>query len=118
MPESVQFGLRVYFDGDCRFCRRSARILQSLVLPVQTPVMPGQIDPEIFRLMVEHNSWVVLTGDNQSHLKADAFAVVLEQSPFFFWRWSAIPLRWPPVMAVADVIYRWIARNRSRITCA
>ena len=47
---------------------------------------------------------------------ADAVPELLRRIPR--WRWAAVVLGAPGVRGVARRVYRWIAANRMRISCA
>lgn len=102
--------LRLYFDGGCDFCRKTALIFRALTLPAYVPIAPAQDEPAIHAQMVEEKSWVVIDPRGQAHYRTEAVATALSYSPAF--RWLAPILRAAPVQRLGDTIYRAVERNR------
>ncbi|MBP9864845.1 MAG: DUF393 domain-containing protein [Candidatus Omnitrophica bacterium] len=71
--------IRIFYDGDCGFCKRMTLILKTYLLIPLSAIRPAQEIPEIAEQMERENSWVVLDGNGQAHYKFDAFLVVLSQ---------------------------------------
>lgn len=83
------------------------------MLGLSVPLEPAQSDPEILRVMEEQRSWVVIDDDGSMHLRTDALAVVISHS----WARPLAPwLRRKRVERIGDSIYRWIERNRGRLS--
>ncbi len=108
-PERM--GLRVYYDSDCGFCRKTARILRSLLLAPDTYVAPGDVDPEIQDAIDREDSLVVDTHDGRRHFREDALRELFGASPVV--GWIARPLLgFGPFARIAGWKYAWVARNR------
>lgn len=107
-----RLGLRVYYDGDCGFCKRGARLLHTFLLLPETPLLPAQSDATVHEAMVKHHSWVVRDAKGRLHVKWAAFLAVLRQSPVAFW--LAPLLAFPPIAAVGRRFYEFVAANRHR----
>lgn len=71
--------IRIFYDGECGFCKRMTLILKTFLLIPSNAIRPAQEIPEIAEQMARENSWVVLDGRGQPHYKFDAFLVVLSQ---------------------------------------
>lgn len=69
--------LRIFYDGECGFCRRMILILKTFVLIPAEAIRPAQDIPEIAEQMERENSWVVLDEHGRAHYKFDAFLVTL-----------------------------------------
>ena len=100
----------IYYDPDCGFCEKTALLLREFLLPPSTPVLPASADPEMLRLLREHNSWVVRGADGQVHLKWRAVSYVLSES-LLLW-----PLAWFMDLGLLrrcfERLYDLIGRNR------
>lgn len=107
-----RLGLKVYYDGDCGFCKRGARLLHTFLLLPETPLLPAQSDATVHETMVKHHSWVVTDAKGHRHVKFDAFLAVLRQSPVAFWLAPLLAL--PPVAALGRRFYEFVAANRHR----
>jgi len=73
--------IRIFYDGDCGFCKRMTLILKTFLLIPTSDIRPAQEIPEIAAQMERENSWVVLDGRGQAHYHFDAFLVVLSKLP-------------------------------------
>lgn len=103
-------GIKIYYDEPCTFCHKISHILRTFLLPKQVPVTPAQEQAEIYALMQEHDSWVVVDHQGNKHLRWDAIALVFRRSPIF------APLGWlfglPIISRLGDRIYGWVAAHR------
>jgi hypothetical protein len=73
--------IRIYYDGGCLFCFKTALLLREFCLPGTVPIAKAETHPEAKRLLETHNSWVVYDDTGAPRLKWDAVAYVLRQSP-------------------------------------
>lgn len=76
--------IRIYYDPDCGFCLKIARLLREFCLETTTPVRPASDDAETLSLLRKTNSWVVYGSNNEIYLKWNAVSYVLRQSPLFW----------------------------------
>ena len=84
-------GIKIFYDGDCSFCKKSVYLLRSILGLSNAPVMPAQSSAAIHTLMERHNSWVVVDGKGRHHFAFEAGLVIFHHS------------RWPKILA-------WMAR--------
>src|SRR6185436_272022 len=105
-----RMGLRIYYDGDCTFCRKAVLLIKEFCLWPEAFVEPAQVSDEIYREMQLHNSWIVIDHQNRSHYKFEALTYILKQSPIFFLPGSL--LSWPPLAKAGHVLYELVANNR------
>ncbi|GAA4834529.1 thiol-disulfide oxidoreductase DCC family protein [Saccharopolyspora rosea] len=103
------------YDGDCGFCTRSARWAERL--PVRMRVLAWQeADLAAYRTTEDRARHEVLWVAPSGRVFGGAAAVAeLLKRCRLPWR----PLGWllsaPVVRTAADLVYRWVAANRSRI---
>lgn len=103
------------FDGDCGFCRCSARFLEQRVRPRAAVVAYQQADLDGLSLTTQQCSEAVqwVSGDvHRSGARAIA-AVLCEGSRG--WRLLGSLIDAAPVRPLAGYVYRLVARNRSRL---
>ena len=104
-------GLKIFYDGDCGFCKKSVLILRAFFLRPDTPVLPAQSSPEIEREMLKRNSWVTRDSGNKNHYKFDAFLAICRASPLLrpFSRVLGLPL----LRFLGTQVYETIAGHRA-----
>ncbi len=109
-PKSKQ-SIKIYYDGDCGFCLKTAKIFRTFCLPDGVPILPAQKHKAIRPIFEAEDSWVVSTGDGNQLTKWTAVAFVLRQSPIF-WIFGKF-FEWAPAARFGDRLYRFIGDNRS-----
>ena len=107
-PERL--GLRMYYDGDCGFCRKTCLLLRTFLLLRETPITAAQEVEEIHRTMIERDSWVVIDHDGQQYVRWRAVALVFRRS-FLFWALGAL-VDWVLLRPLGDRIYGLVAKHR------
>ena len=111
-PERL--GLRIYYDGDCGFCKSTCLLLRMFLLPREAVIAPAQTDPEMNAILEAQTTWIVVDYDGTRYLRWDALALVFRRS-FFFW-----PLGWffalGPIRRIGEAFYTWVAANRFRLS--
>jgi predicted DCC family thiol-disulfide oxidoreductase YuxK len=105
--------LRIYYDGDCAFCRKSSRLLREALLLPESLLAPASDSARAQTLMQAHHSWVVIDHDDTAHLKWAAFVALVRHSPVF-WPLSGL-LRLRPVSALGLRAYEHIAQHRKTV---
>lgn len=78
-------GLKIYYDEQCSFCRKSVGLLTTFFLLPETQIIPAVKNRKVFSEMNKHNSWIVVDYKNKKYFGFDAF------QPVFF----ASPILWP-----------------------
>ncbi len=109
LPERRQ-RIRIYYDEDCGFCRKTCLIFRALGMPPATEVLPAQQTAEIREILERENSWVVEDEKGRRWLRWEAVA----------WCWRRSAILWPlglifaapPMNMLGDRIYRFIATHR------
>ncbi len=106
-------GIRIYYDGECDFCRKTCLILRAFCLPETVPIRPAQSEPEALALMEKHDSWVVYDSDGEVYLRWQAVNFILKMSPIFWPIGHLLDLGiWAKPL---DRLYGVIGRNRMRL---
>lgn len=106
-------------DGDCGFCQRSADWLQKH-FPGQWVNAPSQtLDLAVHGLTqkdVDTQVWLLIPDANgfRRYGGAKAVAKLLFLQPKFYIKPIAIFAFLPMTSQIAHVVYRWVAKNRSR----
>ena len=103
------------YDGDCGFCRCSARFLEQRVRPDVSVVAYQRADLGSLSLTAEQCSEAVqwVSGDVRRS-GARAISAVLRASSLQ-WRLIGSLIDFVPVRPLAAVVYGLVARNRSRL---
>ncbi|MBL7664699.1 MAG: HTTM domain-containing protein [Bacteriovoracaceae bacterium] len=107
-PNRLAF--QIFYDEECGFCKKTVCILKGFFLIPEAKMAPAQSQPEINELMLKHNSWVVITADNQKKIKFEAIVTFFGQSPLIgdFSKLLNIPI----FFKVGTKIYEWVASHR------
>lgn len=110
----------VLYDGDCSFCRRTVRRLQRLdrddrlaLVPYQDREVAESFDWLSSDALAEALHVVSPAGEVWTGARAVERLVPLLRGG----RVAALMFRLPLVRAIADRVYRWVARNRHRLGC-
>jgi predicted DCC family thiol-disulfide oxidoreductase YuxK len=112
----VRRARKVLFDADCGICTYLCRVVQRLdrchrltfIANQDREHFPASIAPELLERTV-----VVLLPDGGWVTEARAVFEVLRALPFGVLAWW---LRVPGVAGLANVLYRLVSRNRTRIS--
>jgi predicted DCC family thiol-disulfide oxidoreductase YuxK len=105
-----RMGLRIYYDGDCTFCRKAVLLIKQFCTWPDTLVEPAQASAEIYREMQLHNSWIVIDHRNRHHFRFEALTYICKQSPIFFL--PGFLLSWAPLTKAGNALYERVASNR------
>lgn len=103
------------FDGDCAFCRCSARFLEQRVRPRASVVPYQQTDVASLSLSADEcREAVQWVNGNLRRSGARAIAAVLREAGVP-WRILGTLIDVAPVRPLAAFVYGLVARNRSRL---
>lgn len=103
-----------YYDGECGFCRRAARLVMEFCA-VRGSLQPAQDEPDKLALMTRENSWIVMGANQSAHFGYDALITILAASRWAFLR---------PVLnlgvcrTVGERLYRIVANRRAKLSAA
>jgi predicted DCC family thiol-disulfide oxidoreductase YuxK len=106
--------LKIYYDGDCGFCRKGVLILRELFLPRSAEILIAQNDPRARELMAKHNSWVVGNAKGEMFTETRAMAELFRHS--FLLRVFTPLLLWKPLERLCDRLYHVVERNRPTLS--
>jgi predicted DCC family thiol-disulfide oxidoreductase YuxK len=107
-------GLVIYYDYECTFCYKMTFLLKRLLaLNTNTEIHAAHENPEIEKIMLERNSWVVTDTRGIHHTGFDGVITVFAYSPLFFWKTFFLKLK--PVRYIGEIAYRAVANNRKQI---
>ena len=117
MAAGQRQGWVFYYDGDCRFCTRAVRVLALLDFFGWVDWVPFQSleTPPVGLSWEDLDRAAYLdTGTHRLHEGFDAFRMLtLRLVPLL----PLLPVLWLPGMRLLGVpAYRWVARNRNRIS--
>ena len=108
------------YDGDCKFCQRTLDFGIRHLATFPRYVAFQKIDPTTFGLTLDQVTtriWLVSEGQSSieprgGHLAA-AEILLMQRNPIYnILGWL---VKTPPTSLIADVVYRWVARNRHRL---
>lgn len=102
--------LRIYYDGNCKFCRKAALLIKEFCLWPDTFVEPAQAYPDIYADMQRYNSWVVIDHNQRRRYKFEALVYIFKLSPIF-WLLGLV-LSWPPLTKAGRFLYERVANHR------
>ena len=104
-------GTRIYFDGECGFCRKAVLALKEFLLLTRAEVSEAQSEPSMHALMRARNSWIVRDPEGRIHSGYDALVTLCRHSVLMSWLTPVLglaPARW-----VGERMYRWVATHRT-----
>ncbi|WP_408096412.1 DCC1-like thiol-disulfide oxidoreductase family protein [Peredibacter sp. HCB2-198] len=102
--------LTMYYDGECGFCQKGARLIREFVLFRSVPIKVAQETPAIYSDMQKHHSWVIVNEKGERFFQYNAWIQIIKHSPFFYW--SAGFFASKPVSSIGQGIYVWISHHR------
>jgi predicted DCC family thiol-disulfide oxidoreductase YuxK len=101
---------KVYYDGDCSFCKKMVLILKELLILKNTNVLIAQSNLLIEQEMNKHNSWVVeINGVSFFHYEAMCELIRSNSSFRSFHYLFSNPL----ARSIGYLAYKLVSNNRS-----
>ncbi|MBI2682798.1 MAG: HTTM domain-containing protein [Acidobacteriales bacterium] len=116
--KQARTALKIYYDGDCSFCKKFVLILRELLVMPEVAAVPAQSVAAVQQQMTAENSWVVIDAEGKSHFRFDALSLLHKHSPIFLYRWRGHLIGWLPLQRRLDRLYYWVERNRPRLSRA
>ena len=106
--------LRVYFDGQCSFCKKSIALIKTfLILPPHVSFLEAQSHQKALLEMEKRNSWLVSQNQTEYQDRWSAVITLLSYSPLFFY---LAPLLRGKIFSVpGNWLYKKVASNRQKL---
>ncbi len=106
--------IKIYYDGDCGFCRKTCQILREFLLPASVPILKAQSQPDVNQIMLDNNSWVVMDQQGRALTHWHAMVYLFRQ------RVLLRPVAWlmnlPGFIQLGNLLYRFVANQRYRFS--
>jgi predicted DCC family thiol-disulfide oxidoreductase YuxK len=102
--------LKIFFDGDCRFCEKGVLILREFFLLSEVQIQTTQSAPDIFKDMQRENSWVIVNGEEKKFFHFYGMLELMRHSPIL--RFFIPVFSFGPIFKICNGIYKWIACHR------
>ena len=108
------------YDGDCKFCQLSLEFGIRHLKTFPKYVAFQKIDPTKFGLTIDQvrtRIWLVDQGSGSTKPKGGHLAAgqILTMQRNLFYKALGWLIKTPPTSFLADVVYRWVAKNRHRL---
>lgn len=108
------------YDGDCKFCQLSLEFGIRHLKTFPKYVAFQKIDPTKFGLTIDQvrtQIWLVDQGSGSTKPKGGHLAAgqILTMQRNLFYKALGWLIKTPPTSFLADVVYRWVAKNRHRL---
>lgn len=107
-------GLRLYYDGECPFCRKCVYTLRAFLLLPSAELLPAQGSAQTRDEMRVRNSWIVVDPSSRRRYEWDGLVCLLSHSPLFGWMRKVASLA--PVSRVGQNCYRFFRIRRAQLT--
>ena len=83
-PRNKDHDIKLYFDEECVFCKKSVFLLKTFLIIPQLKIFPAQSQKEISKKMKQHNSWVIVFN-NKYFYKWEGFVLLASNSFLLSW---------------------------------
>lgn len=103
--------LTIYYDQECGFCQKGARLIREFFLFRSVPIIVAQENPSIYSDMQKNHSWVIVNEKGERFFQYRAWVEIVKHSPIFYW--SAGFFAFKPIFYTGQKIYGWISHHRS-----
>jgi hypothetical protein len=107
-------GLTIYYDFECGFCHKTSILFKRLfLLHPDTKIVPAHSNPEVEKVMLEKNSWVIVDHAGGYHTTWDGGVTIVSYSPVFFWlKYIAVI---PGISHLGEKVYRLLSEKRHQV---
>jgi predicted DCC family thiol-disulfide oxidoreductase YuxK len=106
--------LRVYFDGNCEFCRKALLVGRELLLLRDVELWDAHADPALAAVMGEDNSWFVQDSKGATHHGYKALVELVRASPMV--GWTAPLLGAASLRPIGEWSYHWVANHQAEVS--
>ena len=106
----------IIYDGDCAFCSSSIRTLQRIIkrAPTMRPYQFTKLEDYGLTLQQCETALQYVATDGSISSGHEAYRQMLKELGGG-WKALAILMRTPGYYALANAVYRWVAKNRHRM---
>ena len=101
---------KIYFDGDCGFCKKLVLIIKTFLMIPDTPHLIAQSESSVKSAMELNNSWVVVNSNGSMDFKFKAFISLIRLSPVFSLFTKV--LEFPLVSSIGNLAYEYVSSHR------
>jgi predicted DCC family thiol-disulfide oxidoreductase YuxK len=106
-------GLKIYYDGECNFCKKLVAILHTFFCLPEVQVAPAQSESGIQSSMERENSWVVVDYQGKEHYQYDGFLALVKASPLLCWFHGIF--NFAPIKNLGQSLYLSVAQKRMNL---
>lgn len=100
--------LKIYFDGECRFCEKAVLIIREFFLLPEVQIKETQSEGSINSAMLKENSWVIVNEKGEKFFHYAGWLEVMRHSPVLKCLVPVAKLFTLP----GNTIYKWVASHR------
>lgn len=108
--------LAIYYDGDCGFCKKGVLVLREFFLLPGVSIAPAQNYPELYSLMQQQNSWIVVNGKGERFFHFNAMLELIRHSPLLKGLDKLLGLT--PIKNFFHRVYLYVASHRAQFSKA
>ena len=105
--------LRVYYDGQCSFCKRVIALIKTFLILPHIPFFEAQSDKQVLSRMEKEHSWLVFDDKTGWHGHWEAWSVLVSRSPLFFY-WAPL-LRLKIISSLGNKFYKKMVGSRQML---
>lgn len=102
--------IKIYYDGDCRFCEKMVLILREFFLLKEVEIQPTSGFKDIHESMLKEKSWVVINQEGTRFFHFSAMLEVMRHSPIL--RYFVPILKTGFFFRPLTALYHWVAAHR------
>ncbi len=105
-------GLTVYYDHECKFCKKSVEVIKRLFLLSGVKAFPDDSNVDISKKMQQQHSWVIVDSSGKAYFKFEAMLVLMQASPVFK---IFVPILRLNIFAnIGNKVYEYVSHHRNQ----
>lgn len=106
--------IRIYFDGECRFCEKMVLLIREFFLLSKVQVLPTNTVNDVHESMIRENSWVVVNQSGKQFYHFEGMLEVMRHSPILRVFVSIFSRQF--LLKIFNALYRWCASHRQLLS--